>query len=348
MGLITGIKSLARSVGFFCKNHSPEILIAVGTVTFGATVVVAVKESKKQEQVNDFFEAEKEELKYEYEAVENASEWLYRRDITGVYARYVGRTALNYAPAAALGALSLSCFFGSYGIMKKRNIALLAAYNAVNEAFQAYRQRVIEKEGADADAYFMTGQKFKTITVTDEDGNKHKEKIMTADSDPKALYAFKFGKYKENGERNQQWSDVDPLFNDMYLRGMQNKVNDDLWGRTLFNEKTGEVIQPGHVFLNEIRDLLGEDHNIVGSIVGNLYSPNEKEGCDGYINFHAVKGSEIDPATGKEIDCWWIYPNVDGVIYDMLEQWKKSKKLPERDPNKCYPIERNIAEVGVF
>lgn len=344
MGLITAIKSAARTVGIFCKNYSPEILMAAGTVAFGATVVMVVKESQKQEQVNDFFSAEKEEIQIEKATNEDYSEWQYKKEITGCYIRFVGRTAWNYAPAIGLGSLSLSCFFGAYGILKKRNIALLAAYNAVNEAFQAYRKRVIEKEGADADLFYMTGQKLKTITVVDEDGTKHKEKMLVDGSDPKALYAFKFGKYKENGERNQQWSDADPLFNDMYIRGMQNKVNDDLWLRTIFDDRTGDVIQPGHVFLNEIRDLMGEDHNVVGSVVGNLYSPNHVEGCDGYINFNAVKSSEIDPETGKEIDCWWIFPNVDGVIYDMLDQWKKVKKLPLKDESKEYAMSKNIQE----
>lgn len=347
MGLITGLKVVGKSVCGFCTEHSPEILMGVGIVAFGATVYAAIKESKKQERVNDRFEEEKNDVKLHHAQTESEdySEWDYKKDLTGVYLRYAGRSAVNYAPAIGLGSLSIGCFLGAYGILKRRNVALIAAYNAVSEAFLAYRERVIEKEGQDADLYYMTGQKTKTVTITDEDGNKRKEKILTS-GDVKGLYSFKFSKYKENGERNYQWSDADPLFNDMYIRGMQNKVNDDLYCRTVFNDRTHDVIIPGHVFLNEIRDLMGEDHNVAGSLVGNIYSPSPVEGCDGYINFNAVKGEEIDPETGKMIDFWLITPNVDGVIYDLLDNWKKNKKLPERDPERYYVIDREALETA--
>ena len=346
MSLITGIKSVGRSVLGFCSEHSPEILIGVGIVAFGATVYAAVKESKKQDGITDQFEEERDEIKTDRATLEDFSDWEYKKELTGAYLRYAGRTVVNYGPAIGFAALSIGCFLSSYGIMKKRNLALLAAYNAVSEAFKEYRARVVEKEGSDADLYYMTGQKLKSITVTDENGEKHKEKIMT-DGDVKGLYSFKFSKYKENGERNRQWSDADPIFNDMYLRGMQNELNDRLWMRTLFADD-GRVLQPGHVFLNEIRDLLGEDHNRVGSVVGNLYSPKSKEGCDGYINFNMVKGEEVDPETGEMIDFWWITPNVDGVIYDLLDQWRKTKVLPPKDPEKEYLMDRTIPAVQVF
>ena len=341
MNLINSIKGAARATKIFCKKNSPELLLAAGVVTFVGTCVMVAKETLKQQEIADEFHTEKTDIKMDRAQIDedNYPEKAYRKDITGCYLRFVGKSALNYAPASALAGLSLTCFMASYGILKKRNVALLAAYNAVNEAFQAYRKRVIDKEGAEADHFYMTGQKLKTITVTDEDGKKHKEKMLEGPVDASTLYAFKFGKYKENGQRNMQWSDADPLFNDMYIRGMQNQLNDTLYCRTIFDDDHN-IIQPGHVFLNEIRDILGEDHNVVGSIVGNLYSDRAPEdGCDGYINFHAVKGTEPDPDNPeKMIDYYMIYPNVDGVIYDLLDQWKSHKILPERDPKDMYEL----------
>lgn len=347
MSLITSLKSGARVVGRFCKKNSPELLLAAGVATFVGTVVVACKETRRTDEILDEFHEVKDDINKDHAIMdkEDFTEKEYKFEITKLYFRTGGRIALNYAPAAALGGLSLTCFLGSYGILKKRNTALLAAFNTVNTAFQAYRARVIEKEGQDADLYYMTGQQVKTITVKDENGNKVKEKIPIGPADPRALYAFRFWKYKENGEKNQQWSDVDPLFNDMFLRGMQNELNDTLYLRTIFTED-GEhrVIQPGHVFLNEIRDLLGEDHNMVGSIVGNLYSDKLADGCDGYINFNSQEFEEPDPQTGEMIKGWWIYPNVDGVIYDLLDQWKE-KGLPDRLAENSYVIDRDLPQV---
>ena len=344
MKLLTSLRSTGRTIINFCSKRSPELLIAAGIISFGATVYAVAKESKKQENINEDFEEEKGDIKVDYTTTEEMTDWDYKKELAGCYLRYVGRSAQNYGPAIGFSLLSVGCFLTSYGIMRKRNLAILAAYNAVSEAFKDYRARVIEKEGKDADLYYMTGSKVKSITVTDENGEKHKEKLLV-DGSASGLYSFKFSKYKENGERNQQWSDTDPLFNDMYLRGMQNELNDTLYLRTIFDDNHN-VIQPGHVFLNEIRDLLGEDHTMVGSIVGNLYSPSPIDGCDGYINFNMIKGEEVDPDSGKMIDFWMITPNVDGVIYDLLDQWKERKALPQRDPDDFYKITRGL-ETGL-
>ena len=205
--------------------------------------------------------------------------------------------------------------------MKKRYTTLAIAYSALSESFKLYRQRVIEDKGEDADLYYLTGNKPKEVTVKDGNGEKVKVKTLTLpDGSVASPYAFKFSKYKENGELNHQWQN-DPNLNRMYILGQQDYLNDQLYMRCLFDSKH-RVLSRGCVFLNEARDYLGEDATTTGSVTGWRFS-NGEPGCNGYIDFHLVESTEIDPETGKEIPCTFINPNVDGLIFDLVGQKEK-------------------------
>ena len=44
-----------------------------------------------------------------------------------------------------------------------------------------------------------------------------------------------------------------------------------------------------------------------------------------------IEATEIDPADGKEIPCIIINPNVDGLIYDLVEQFEEIPFEPTYD-----------------
>ena len=52
-----------------------------------------------------------------------------------------------YIPAVALGTLSIASILASNNILRKRNVALAAAYATVDKTFKEYRNRVIERFG---------------------------------------------------------------------------------------------------------------------------------------------------------------------------------------------------------
>ena len=331
MSFTTNVKALALTAGAWTKNHAPEILLVGGVVSFGATVFCAAKATIKAQ---DILEDHKETIRDIKTAQATTSPELYspddiKKDTITCYTKTAIALTKDYALTAGCAVLSLTCFCASYGILKKRYVALGAAYTALNESFNLYRKRVIEDRGQDADTYYMTGVKPTTITEKDpETGEKVKKQVLK-DEEGNVIfaspYAFKFGKYKENGERNSQWCENDTL-NRAFILGQVDYLNDALYLRCVKNSK-GEVIKRGAVFLNELRDMLGEDPTTAGSVTGWRFS-NGESGCNGFIDINLIEGIETDPETGREITCYYLNPNVDGMIYDLVEKFESKPFLP--------------------
>lgn len=327
LALISSLKNTAFVAKAAIKSHAPEILVGTGCISFVATVVTASKATIKAQDILENHHEALNDIKIcaAQTEEEEYSESDQKKDVIVAYSKTSLEMVKTYAPAIALGALSIGCFLASYGILKKRNLALIAAYNGLNEAFNLYRSRVIEDKGAEADAYYLTGVKPETITVTDEAGNKEKKKVLKGDVKMANPYSFKFSKYRENGELNYQWQSEANL-NRMYLNGQQDYLNDVLYCRSKKNN-AGEIEVRGVVLLNEMRDLCGEDITDTGSVVGWRFS-NGEPGCNGYIDFHMVEGTEEDPETGKMINCFYLNPNVDGLVYDLIGKKEEVPFIP--------------------
>ena len=313
MNLIGNAKNLLRTGQAWASNHSPELLLAGGIVAFGATIYMAAKAGSQTEDILEDHAEALEEVKKD----ENVT----KKEVVSVYGHTGLELAKLYAPTAGCAALSLTCFCASYGILKKRYVALGAAYTALNESFVLYRQRVIDDKGREQDIYYLTGKKPEKITVEHEDGTTEKVKAYAElpDGSIASPYAFKFGKYREDGERNLQWQN-NMLLIRQYATGHQDYFNDQLYCRSVF-DNNHKVIKRGAVFLNEIREALGETSSTSGSVVGNRFG-NGEPGCNGYIDFRMIEAYEKDPDTGKDIPCIWIDPNVDGLIYDLVEKFE--------------------------
>lgn len=314
----SNVKSIAKIAKATVVKYSPEILMGIGAASFVATVVAVAKESVKEADIIFDHKVELDDL-----AIQNQygdlDKKAYRKSRINVYKHTTILTVKNYAPAAVFSTMTLSCFFGAFGIMKKRYTTVVMAYTALEESFRRYRARVIEDRGTDADLYYLTGVKPKEITTKDEEGNKIKTKSLTL-PDGTVLaspYAFKFSKYKENGERNNQWSDSSTM-NMSYVLGQMDWLNEQLYHRCVFDHKHRVKVR-GTVMLNEARELLGESATATGAVVGWRYS-NGEPGCNGYIEFNVVEGTEVDPDSGRDIPCLFINPNVDGMIYDLIGQ----------------------------
>lgn len=297
-----------HKAGFQLKKHSPEILIVAGVI---GTVTSAVMACKATTKLNDILEESKENLDKIHSAMEHPetlpeeyTEEDGKKDLAIVYTQSAVKIAKLYAPSVVLGALSITAILTSNNILRKRNIALAAAYTAVNKSFKEYRGRVVERFGKELDHELRYNIKAKEVeeTVVDEKTGKEKTVKKTVDVfDPNTLSEFSI--VYDDGCTG--WT-KDPELNKMFLFKQQNYANDTLKAR-------------GYLFLNEVYDMLGIPRTKAGQVVGWIYDEKNPIG-DNFVDFGIVDvNNERSRAfmNGYERSIILDF-NVDGNILDLI------------------------------
>lgn len=285
--------------GLKIRKYSPEILVVTGTVSVVTGLVLACKATLKAEEVLDKHE---EEMEIIHAAVRNASDKAEysendrRRDTVVVYAHTVGRYIKLYAPGVGFTLLGIGCYLSAYGILKRRNVALMAAYKALETAFADYRKRVIDDVGEEKDREYRYGVKTGTVSgvpSVDGSGGSEYNGYILPDGRKASMYARLFTE-----KTSTQWCHSNST-NHMNIRLWQN------WANDLFNSR-------GHVVLNEVYQMLGFEPTKEGMIVG--WVKNNPNGGDNYIDFRMFEVCINEYGdVGIMID-----PNVDGVIWDLI------------------------------
>lgn len=283
------------------KKHSPEILVVAG---IAGTVVSAVLACKATTKVAEILDETKGTLDTIHEGMEtgaiNGQEYTTedgKKDTVVVYAQTGAKLAKLYGPAIILGTLSITSILASNNILRKRNVALGAAYAAIDKSFKEYRGRVIERFGEQVDTelkYGIKAKKFEEIEVDPETGKEKKVKktVMVADPNLQSDYAVYFDSKSRNYETN-------PDYNRMFLKAQQAFANDKLQTR-------------GHLFLNEVLDDLDLPRTPAGQIVGWT-----KDGPDGYVNFRIVE-VERETEDGRHEPALLLDFNVEGNIWEKM------------------------------
>lgn len=306
MSIKTAITQRLGRTNLTLKKYSPEILTATGIIAGGATVYLAAKATLEVGDVlDDIKERKNDVLEYKTlldngdmgEKTEDAIQQEHIRNLTAVYTYGALKLTRLYGPAFSTGVASIACIIGAHGIMKKRNAALVVAYNGLEKAFNHYREKVAEKFGVDEEkevyvqhAADMARQA--QYGQTDEEKEQAKKNPVTG----KSMYARFFDPF------STQWH-KDPTYNLTFLLGMQRFANDKL-------------ISQGHLFLNEVYDLLGLERTRAGSVVGWTIDGDGDRFVDfNLFDIHSEDGrafvNGLEPAILLDF-------NVDGVINDKL------------------------------
>lgn len=303
--MTTLTRSLSRS-GLKLKKHSPEILLVAGIVGAVTSAVMACKATLK---ANDIVEESKTQIDTIHEVSENPemaekySAEDKKKDLAIVYTQTAVKFIKLYGPSVLLGVASLGCMVGSNQILNKRNVALAAAYATVDKGFKEYRGRVIERFGKELDKelrYNIKAQEFEKVTV-DDNGNETvtTETVDVADPNHYSPYAIIFD------DGNTGW-DKDPELTKFFLIQQQNYANDLLKSR-------------GHLFLNEVYDMLGAKRTKAGAQVGWVYDEKNASG-DNFVDFGIFdinNPKARDFVNGYERVIILDF-NVDGVILDLI------------------------------
>jgi len=287
------------------KKHSPEIFIVLGITGVIQSTIMLYKAAPKakallKEAQNEIITIQQAKEIY---VIEKYSTSDYYKDLGITYSHTSIDLAKLLLPGILLGGLSVGLIWGAHGIMKQRNLALMAAYKALDEGFKNYRRRVVEELGEDKDEQFRYGLKKKTIEIeeTDEKGKtkKVKKTITVTDPNSYSIYARFFD------EASERWNKI-PEYSLIFLKAQQNFANDLLHSR-------------GHLFLNEVYDALDIPRSKAGSVVG--WCIGEGDNC---VDFGIFEADSYNPrprarafVNGYEANILLDF-NVDGVIYNLI------------------------------
>lgn len=269
--LVNSATRTFNRAGLKLKKHSPEIMVTAGVIGVVASAVMACKATTKASSIVDEM---KEEMDKIHKAADMVDEEIYseedlKKDTSIVYIQTGVKFAKLYGPSIALGALSITSILVGHNILRKRNLALAAAYTAIDTSFKAYRGRVVERFGKELDKELKYNIKAKEVeeTVVDEKTGKEKVVKKTIDvADPNEYSDY--ARFFDDGCNG--WS-KDPEFNLMFLKQQQSYANDLLKSR-------------GHLFLNEVYDLLGIQRTKAGNVVGWIYDEKNPVG-DNFVDF---------------------------------------------------------------
>lgn len=298
--------------GLIIRKNSPEILLGIGLVSFVGTVVLACRATLKAEDVLDAHNEAMEKINDARNIVVEAEEKgedvpvsYDEHDMKRDKFRQTIKSGVNiaklYAPAVAIGIVSIGCIIKSNSILKGRYVGVVAAYESLRLTFDAYRKRNLEINGDACDDFCMYGMDRNEIVnvVKNEDGKK--EKITTVNE------MFDTSKMNLEGaicrvfdHNNVNW-DRNPSFCLSFLTGQQRYLNELLHNR-------------GHLFLNEVLDQLGFDHTPEGACLGWIASDN----VDLDFGLYKYDREHVRRFINGQDDAILIEFNVTGVIWDKI------------------------------
>lgn len=305
--IINSVSYNAHRIGFKIKKASPEIMVVAGVVGVVTSTVMACKATTK---VNDILEETRKQVDDVHNVLDSdvITEEEYnnddaKKDLAIIYTQTGVKLIKLYAPSVIVGALSITGILASHKILKKRNVALTAAYATIDRSFKEYRGRVVERFGKELDRelrYNIKAQEIEEKTV-DKDGNETIEKKTISVVDPN-MYSD-YARIFDNGSMG--WT-KDPEYNLMFLKLQQNQANDRLRAQ-------------GYLFLNDVYDMLGIPRTKAGQIVGWIYDEENPVG-DNFVDFgiyDIYNEKACDFVNGRERSIVLDF-NVDGNILDMI------------------------------
>lgn len=306
--LITTLTRTFSKVRFNIKKHSPEILMATGVVGIVASGVMACKATLKVDEVldkskNDIDRIHEAADKGVTAAGEDYSVEDSKKDLTIVYAKTGVELVKLYAPSVLIGALSISAVVTSNNILRKRNVALAAAYTTVNKSFKEYRGRVVERFGKDLDRELRYDIKAKEVEVTETDENGNETTVTKT---------YEVVDPNDRSDFARIWDDgcigwtKSPEHNLVFLKQQQAQANNRLQ-------------RDGFLFLNDVYEMLGFPRTSAGQVVGWVYDEKNPVG-DNFVDFGIYdldSEKARDFVNGYERSIVLDF-NVDGIVYNLI------------------------------
>lgn len=330
--LFTKAKSKAVVAKDKVKKYSPEILVGLGIIGFGATVYSACKATVRCQEIV----AEHEELveKTEVAAITNPmckdgttyTKEDAEKDRFTIKCQTGVKIFKTVAPAVTLGALSVASILWGFHIIKGRYVALGCAYKALETSYNKLYNNV-KKEYGEEKAFELANGLTKVGTTDDGIDIYQKTDDSPIPGSPYAVYFCpKTSKY---------WDTSGDFANEFLLTSQQNSYNEKLKAR-------------GYILYEELLREFGIKTTPTSTRVGWLYGARaDKARADGlnpdeYIDLRIKKLGFVDEMmklpegssdeeVGERFELFkegfhgrhadYIYmldPNVDGEIWQYI------------------------------
>jgi hypothetical protein len=278
------------------KKQSPHIFFAAGVIGAVTSTVLACRATLKLSEsldkiktdVDNVHALNPEKQESDTDIVRYPTDQ-YRKDLGYVYGKAALEITKLYGPSIVIGVASIGALTGSHVQLTRRNSALMAAYAAVQQAYLEYRERVKQELGPERELDIYHAASFEVV----ENADGKKEEVKVVDPNKYSPYARFFDEYSQHWEK-------DPELNRLYIQCQQNYANNLLQAR-------------GHLFLNEVYDMLGVDRSKAGAVVGWVIS----DVGDNYVDFGIYEAYNGRFVNGFERSILLDF-NVDGVIYDKI------------------------------
>lgn len=305
-----GLSGALGKVSIWGSQHAPAICLGAGLVCFGSAIAVTAVQSLKADEVIAEHEERMEKIHKAAEMSATYTKKDRQLDTVRVYGSTVARMARLYALPGVLTVGGTFLVLYAHGLMRRRYAALAAAYTTLERGYAAYRKRVVDRLGPEADYYFRTGVETKEINTIEIDPDTGESKPVVKQEtriDPNAtsMYARYFDEHSREYQRDLQ-------SNLTFLRGQQ------AWFNHLLAHR-------GYVMLNEVYEALDIPPEPFGQVVGWFNDPTLG---DPNIDFGLVKGLRaINRTDGQVYDKAILLDfNVHGPVWERIQELQTGKK----------------------
>lgn len=233
-----------------------------------------------------------------------------RANTEGEYRKFVGSAYVKgfirigkhmSGPTTIFVAGAVGNEYGGH-LIKKENAGLTAAVAGLTSAFKQYRENVKKDGGEELDRKYRYGLQTveEEVTETDSKGKEKTKKVKTEiiPDDP-STYS-EYARFYD--ESCREW-DPDPEYNLTFLRIQQDLANKYLQAN-------------GHLFLNEVYDMLGIKRTKAGQYVGWVWNGDG----DNFVDFgiYETKRERNRAFVNGYEPVILLDFNVDGVITDLI------------------------------
>lgn len=289
------------------SKYAPEILTGVGLVGGVATVVTAAKATLEL-KANTAYGLELVKGHKELRAERSEEEYptrTYAKDMLISYARVASGVMKTYAIPFASGMASGTAILGAVGILRSRNAALSAAYNLVDASYRSYKKKMVEALGEEKESEILAGSREVVLTEDEQKGltstelEEYAERVKKQQKDGMNVpYAAWFS------PTNPNWGATEEL-RLFFLDSVEKYMNQKL-------------LATGHLFANDVYRALGCSDTKAGAVTGWL---KDSEHGDGFVDLglDKLRQKMFSPFGNELKNGFWVELNVDGLIYDQLE-----------------------------